>query len=82
MLVRARRPRLRGEAMILTWLWKLFQAFRRSREQALLEAPRTPSVLGSSSDGNFINHSTDTNNSGVVIFEGDESGPTAARPAG
>jgi hypothetical protein len=62
--------------MILTWLWKLFLGFRRSREQPVLEAPK---ALGTSSDGNFINHSTDTNNSGVVIFEGDGAGPTAAR---
>jgi hypothetical protein len=65
--------------MILTWLWKLFLEFRRSREQPVLEAPKAPAALGTSSDGNFINHSTDANNSGVVIFEGDGAGPTAAR---
>lgn len=26
--------------MILTWLWKMFLAFRRSREAAALEAPK------------------------------------------
>jgi len=57
--------------MILTWLWKMFLGFRRSREQARLEPPKAPAKLGTSGDGNFINHSSDTNNSGVVIFEGD-----------
>lgn len=61
--------------MILTWLWKMFLAFRRSREQAALEAPKAPAALG-----DFINQSNDTNNSGVVIFEGDEAEP-ARRPA-
>lgn len=65
--------------MILTWLWKMFLGFRRGREQAALEAPKAPATLGTSSDGNFINHSSDTNNSGVVIFEGDEA---TSPPAG
>lgn len=65
--------------MILTWLWKLFLGFRRSRGQAVLEAPKAMPVLGTSSDGNFINHSTDTNNSSVVIFEGDAPHEPAAR---
>jgi len=65
--------------MILTWLWKLYLGFRRSRDQPVLEAPKAPATLGTSSDGNFVNHSSDTNNSGVVIFDGDGAGPTAAR---
>lgn len=67
--------------MILTWLWKLYLGFRRSREQAVLEAPKAPGLLGTSSDGNFVNHSSDTNNSDVVIFEGDGAAPMATRPA-
>jgi hypothetical protein len=66
--------------MILTWLWKLFLAFRRSREQAVLEAPKSPAALGTSSDGGFINHSTDTNSSGAVIFERDAPAEPVARP--
>ena len=65
--------------MILTWLWKLFLAFRRGREQPVLETPKAPGALGTSSDGNFVNHSSDTNNSGVVIFEGDAPREPAAR---
>ena len=65
--------------MILTWLWKLYLGFRRSREQPVREAPKAHGALGTSSDGNFMNHSSDTNNSGVVIFEGDETVSPSAR---
>lgn len=57
--------------MILTWLWKLYLGFRRSREQPVLEAPKASPALGTSSDGNFVNHSTDASTSGAVMFEGD-----------
>jgi hypothetical protein len=60
--------------MILTWLWKMFQWFRQSREPQL-EAPSAADTLG-----DFVNHSDDTQNSGVVIFEGEPPSETAAKP--
>ena len=65
--------------MILTWLWKMFQWFRQSREPRL-EAPssETPSAVGAL--GDFVNHSDDAQNSGVVIFEGEPPPEAAANP--
>ncbi|WP_426032250.1 hypothetical protein [Caulobacter sp. DWP3-1-3b2] len=54
--------------MILTWLWKLVQWFRRGDDPPALEAARPP--LRSADDLGFINQSTDQNNADPVIFAG------------
>ncbi len=64
--------------MILTWLWKMFQWFRQSRETLVIEAPKGQPALAEAR-ADFINDSNDRNNAHVVIFEGDE--PEAAAPA-
>lgn len=66
--------------MILTWLWKMVQWFRQSREVPALEAPKGPPVLGEAR-ADFVNDSNDRNNSHVVIFEGDETAPPPEKPA-
>jgi hypothetical protein len=55
--------------MILTWLWKMLQWFRRSQATSLIEAPKGPGRPGEALD--FVNASNDANASRVVIFEGD-----------
>lgn len=62
--------------MILTWLWKMFQWFRQSRETPVLEAPKGQPALGEAR-ADFINDSNDKNNAHVVIFEGDEASEPA-----
>ena len=59
--------------MILTWLWKMFQWFRQSREAPALEALKGPPAPLGEARADFINDSNDKNNSHVVIFEGEEA---------
>ena len=68
-----RQPRLRGEAMILTWLWKMVLGFGRRRSAApILSAPR-PAALDEGLG--LVNRSSDQDNSGVVIFDGESAPP-------
>ena len=64
--------------MILTWLWKMFLGFQRSREQPALEVPKGQPALGEAR-ADFINDSNDKNNAHVVIFEGDDAPSEAPR---
>jgi hypothetical protein len=64
--------------MILTWLWKMFLAFRRGRETAALETAKGQPALGEAR-ADFINDSNDRNNAHVVIFDAEE--PETAAPA-
>jgi hypothetical protein len=66
--------------MILTWLWKIFLAFRRGRETAALEASKGPPTL-SAARPEFVHQSSDKNNRHVVIFEGDDTAPPSKRQA-
>jgi len=61
--------------MLLTLLWKWLRGLRRPDTYAALAAP---AVLGET-DLSFVNRSGDANNSGVVIFEGDEPPKPAAQ---
>uniref|UniRef100_B0T603 Uncharacterized protein n=1 Tax=Caulobacter sp. (strain K31) TaxID=366602 RepID=B0T603_CAUSK len=65
--------------MILTWLWKMFQWFRQSRDPPP-QAPlvETPSATGAL--GDFVNHSNDAQNSGVVIFKSEPPPEAVAKP--
>lgn len=60
--------------MILTLLWKWLRGLWRDAHPApALEAPK-PGLQGDVKL-DFRNHSSDANNAGVVIFEGDEPQP-------
>jgi hypothetical protein len=60
--------------MILTLLWKWLRGLWRDAHAApALEAPK-PTLEGEAVL-DFRNQSNDTNNAGVVIFEGDGSRP-------